>query len=638
MKLKTNIFLWVAVATVIPLTVLVFGATLYSEQQYLDRQDEEIALSLDNLVSDIDRRLRIERGMITELSRVSEVNDFKPLLADANEDVIHETFDQTRQELFRFFSSFYAVVPSLSVVRILDMKGRSLAKISFGKPVGQVPDYDNEMSYAEPPPDDAEFERRLRELPSNELSIVVLPYPREENVFSPMLDTVQPLLMDGDVVGYLAVSMWGFYTDQILDYTIRPRGGELLIAELNPDEPERDGLILYDDVSDTGFSRLGSGPDRLRDIEHGRLWDAVQLTPYGVLESANGEERLYFVEYHPYPGQLVSWILVNRVNSQALTAPFTEIRLSIALFAGVALLASMMVARLGAMRVSNPVSKLARGLKHYADGDTDIRFTQQGPDEIKDLQASFNYMAETEVSLEEQRDQARKLVIMNEKLAGVGKLAAGIAHEINNPLNNILSLVKLAERQIPKDLTEVREDVAAVREETIRASQIVQGLLNFARQVPPRYADFDVNPWLQESVALVRQVALERGVALVLQEATESILQGDRNQLQQVLINLLVNAAHASPKGGEIKISSHTDEQALEVRIKDSGTGLSSEVQAQAFDPFFTTKPVGEGSGLGLAISLGIVEQHGGSLSLINRPEGGVVAVLRVPLRPQYES
>lgn len=666
MRLKTTIFLWVTLATVLPLTVLVFGATLYSEREYREKVDTDVAASLDNLVQDIDRRLRIERGMISELAQVEPVQKFVEVVKAANVGQVHEAFFPRRQALSAFLHSFHRVVPSLSVVRVLDRNGNTLAKVGFGRVAdeGEHVDADNGMPYAEPPHEDNEFLSTLEQLPSNDLSVVMLPYPHEDLVYSPMLDAVQPLLSGDDVVGYLAVSMWGHYTDQILDFTPRPRGGELLIAEQNPDDPLRDGVILYDDVSDAGFARLGAGPDRIQDYEGGRVWEAAQISSTGILDSDDGDERIYFVEYYPYPGQLVSWILANRIDTSDLSAPFLGIRISIILFAGVALLASLVVARLGARKVASPVALLSSRLKEYAHGNFGSKegittaVDQRGPDEIRDLQESFQYMVKTQAELEMERDQARKLVMQNAKLAGVGKLAAGIAHEINNPLNNILSLAKLAEREIAED-NEAKKDVVAVREEALRASRIVQGLLNFARQVPPQYNWFDIEPWLEESLALVRQVSMKHGVELanaglridstngMSSTTTRELsrvsmdgsvmdvgLEGDRNQLQQVLINLIVNAIQASPRQGVVEISAIRDRLGLTVHVCDQGPGLDPAHIDRIFDPFFTTKEVGEGSGLGLSISLGIAERHGGSLMLCNRAQGGAQATLWVPVRP----
>lgn len=628
MRLKTNIFLWVATATVVPLTVLVFGAALFSEAQYRRDVDHEEAANLDNLVSDIDRRLRIERGMIVELTQVAPLIEFLPVVVSADLGDTHPQLQRRRLNLARFLGAFQVVVPSLRVIRVLDLDGNTLLRA--GQDGNLEADLGGPLHLERPI--GGSYRARLAQLPRHELSIIDLPYPRDDRFYSPMLDAVQPLQSDGRVVGYLVVSMWGSYTDQILDYTPRPRGGELLIAELNPDDPVRDGRILYDDVSNAGFARLGGGPERIQDYFRGGLWDAVQLSPYGVIDTPGKAERIYFVEYHPYPGQLISWVLANRVDVSSLIAPFERIRIGILLFAGVALIASMVVARLGARQVSKPVAELSRVMKEYAHGRTDVQIHDRGPDEIRDLQASFLYLAETQSNLEEERDRARALVIQNAKLAGVGQLAAGIAHEINNPISNILSLVKLAERELPPNAESAREDITGIRDEAIRTSRIVQGLLNFSRQVPPRFTDFEIRPWIEESLALVRQVAMKRGVRCAIEQCDESQVQGDRNQLQQVLINLLVNAAQATDSGGTVIVRADRDEQSLNISVRDTGPGLAEEIRDKIFDPFFTTKAVGEGSGLGLSISLGIVQAHGGQLSLNNHPDGGVIARIHLPL------
>ncbi|MFO7580129.1 MAG: HAMP domain-containing sensor histidine kinase [Nitrosomonas halophila] len=290
--------------------------------------------------------------------------------------------------------------------------------------------------------------------------------------------------------------------------------------------------------------------------------------------------------------------------------------------------------------MAQPVCRLAGRLKAYANGDHAQRAEEkQAIDEIGSLAQAFNYLADTLDTAREQRDRAEHMMLQSNKLASIGQMAAGIGHEINNPLNNVLSYTKLLQRTLQKgEYTDAQTrqrlnaDLEALRDEALRASDIVRGILNFARQVPPQYTQFEVRPWLENTLALVRQAARERRVHLKLECDFTGELEGDRSQLQQALINLLLNAIQASPPDAEVLIRCQSEAKQLILTIRDEGEGIVAEKLDNIFDPFFSTKAEGEGSGLGLSISLGIIEYHNGSLTIENTPGAGVTATVVLPL------
>jgi two-component system NtrC family sensor kinase len=195
------------------------------------------------------------------------------------------------------------------------------------------------------------------------------------------------------------------------------------------------------------------------------------------------------------------------------------------------------------------------------------------------------------------------------------------------------ALLRLIQRELPREFSEIHQDLNSLQEETTRATKIVRGILDFARQVPPQYTKIHVPVWIDESLSLVQQVATDEGVSLFVQPDPGLYVEGDPIQLQQVLINLLLNAIHASKAGDRIIVEAHkADEHNLEISVCDEGTGISDDVMDKLFDPFFSTKPVGKGSGLGLSISLGIIERHGGNISVHNNDVGGVTVVIRLPM------
>jgi two-component system NtrC family sensor kinase len=634
-RLKTNIFLWVLLASILPLMVLSLAAITYSEKQYLKEVNREVNASLNNIVSEIDRRLYYERQMILSLANSASMKQYLPVLQTVTRGDLHQAYFQLSDRLENFLSSFQGVVPGFKLIRVLDNEGNTLIKVRFG--VGFVGSEEGIEStpYAEDELDDPAFVRQLNDLPRSELSFLLQPQSRwedDEDLRGPvMLDAVYPLATENETVGYLMVSFSGDLADKILDVVPRLHDGKLLLAEINPDDKDRDGMLLYDDIQGLHLSESSNSPMNLRMYEGGMLWENVHNKPYGQFISDSDTTITYFHEYLPYPNQLATWVLAARVDRQTLVAPFDQIRWAILFLVVVAIAISVVLANMGARNIARPISELSSHLKRYADGDHRSRVRVGGAREIQQMEASFNYMADTLEHAREERDRAQGMMLQSAKLASIGEMAAGIGHEINNPLNNIMSLIKLMKRDLSEDQAKMSHDLDSLREETLRASTIVKGILNFARQVPPQYTRFNAMEWMQETWQLVQQSARTKHIECQLIADNEMYIQGDRVQLQQVLVNLLLNAIQASGRDSEIIVSMEERDAYQYIHVEDHGKGIAGKDLTRIFDPFFSTKEVGEGSGLGLSISLGIVQRHDGQLRINNNSDGGVTATIVLP-------
>ena len=637
MHLRTNIFLWVSLATVVPLTAIILLATGYSEHLHRTEVDRQVAANLNYLVAEFDRRLTYEREVVEALSVSPPMQRFRPVLESALNGQRHAEFDQRAEELASFLEELQSVLRDVGTIRVLDAQANTLIKVRFGTRTSSTFTGIDPYPYAEAELDDDFLLGELEALPEGEVGYLLLPPALNEYGDvgpAPMQDAAVPLVPgDSGPLGYLLVNSTGVQIDRILELSPRLYQGKLLIAELNQDLPERDGLMLYDEGFSLRFSSSKDQAVQLRQLFDGQLLEAVEAEPFGAFTAADGHTRIYYAEYLPYPNELDSWVIATRVDMDEITAPFTRIRLGILLFAAVALGLSLVLAQLGARSIAGPIVQLADKLKAYAQG---LRLKQplvRATKEIDDLHASFEYMADTLETARKDRDKAEKMLLQSAKLASIGEMAAGIGHEINNPLNNILCLAKLIHRSVPANEEDVKNDVHSLIEETNRASRIVRGILDFARQVPPQYGEIRAQAWVDDTIALVGQAAKDAGVDLRVKVDPELRLEGDANQLQQVLINLLLNAIQASKRGDEISIDARVagaNEAALSV--SDQGSGIAPEIMEKLFDPFFTTKPIGKGSGLGLSVSLGIVEHHGGRILLDNNERGGVTATIVLPL------
>ncbi len=224
-------------------------------------------------------------------------------------------------------------------------------------------------------------------------------------------------------------------------------------------------------------------------------------------------------------------------------------------------------------------------------------------------------------------------LVHTEKMAAVGQLVSGVAHEVNNPLTAILGFsdLLLENNEVPES---ARKDLRVILQEAPRTKQIVQNLLSFARQMPPQRQPVQLNPILRRTVQLRSYDLHSRGVEVLerLDEALPSVV-GDSHQLQQVFLNILNNAYDAVrdiKRPGRIEIISHQKDGLVEVQFLDNGEGISHP--ERIFDPFFTTKEVGQGTGLGLSICYGIVREHGGEIICRNNPEGGATFLVRLPV------
>lgn len=229
--------------------------------------------------------------------------------------------------------------------------------------------------------------------------------------------------------------------------------------------------------------------------------------------------------------------------------------------------------------------------------------------------------------------EARRELVQLSKLATVGELLAGISHELNNPLTAVVAYADLlaSRNDLPED---VREDLADLRRQGMRAAKIVKQLLAFVRQSEPIPMPVDLNAIVRDTVSL-REGAIKRaGIEVKLDLAHLPLVQGDQFRLQQLVLNLLTNAEYAAIHGSgprAIRLSTRVVPQGVELEVWDSGEGIPKDFFPRLFDPFATTKRAGEGSGLGLSIAKQIAIEHGGNIAASNAPDGGAVFKVVLP-------
>jgi len=229
-----------------------------------------------------------------------------------------------------------------------------------------------------------------------------------------------------------------------------------------------------------------------------------------------------------------------------------------------------------------------------------------------------------------ERKKMEQQIAQSDKLASIGQLAAGIAHEINSPLANIMlyaSLLKeeLAESRVnPEDLDTIIKQVNA-------ASKIVKDLLEFSRQYKPEFSKIDVNELLEKSLSLLQYSVSADGIKVLTEFKSAPRIYADPHRLQQVFFNILLNAYQAMPDGGVLKIRTGETKDSAEIKISDTGMGIPMENIDKIFDPFFTTKEVGKGTGLGLSVALGIIKEHSGAIEVESEINKGSAFIIKLP-------
>jgi len=227
---------------------------------------------------------------------------------------------------------------------------------------------------------------------------------------------------------------------------------------------------------------------------------------------------------------------------------------------------------------------------------------------------------------------AQDRLVQSEKLASIGQLASGVAHEINNPIGVILSFAQVLVRKVsPED--PFYKPLRSIEREALRCKAIVHNLLDFARRTTPTLKLLDINRVLDVTCDLVSHQLDDVGTKLIKSyEPKLAPIMGDANQLQQVFTNIIMNAHQAMPDGGELRITTRQLANEVQVLFADSGNGIPPEHLKRIFDPFFTTKEVGQGTGLGLSVSYGIVQSHGGTIEVESKVGLGSVFVVRLPI------
>jgi signal transduction histidine kinase len=384
------------------------------------------------------------------------------------------------------------------------------------------------------------------------------------------------------------------------------------------------------------------------------IWNhAATVPPAGMfIKNDLAEERVFHYSY-PFSYSGINWGWINiglslREFNSDLRSIYVRTFFILVSCSIIGLLLSYFFAR----RLSYPIFLLTDITMRVAKGDLSARAELATGDELENLANSFNSMTESLQKSQKELRSTQAQLIQTGKMSAVGQLAAGVAHELNNPLSGVLINVTLLREFLsgPKfkdvgDEKEISDFLDIILESTYRCRTIIENLLSFSRQSREQHTDIlDINEVIEKSLGLIA-TELKHGFISVKKNLQEDLpeIKGIFNKLQQVFVNLFLNAYQFMPEGGEIEITTGLcpDGKNIEARVKDTGPGIPAENMEKIFEPFFTTMAIaqgsGRGTGLGLSISYGIINEHKGQIEVESEAGKGATFIITLPINEKNE-
>lgn len=398
----------------------------------------------------------------------------------------------------------------------------------------------------------------------------------------------------------------------------------------------------------------------LKGPDHARIFtESDGRRVFAMIQPIRNEQSCSSAACHAHsPDKQVLGVLDTHFSLETVDAQVAQSQwtltgfaaIGVLLFAGISVLFVWLV-------LYRPIHQLITGTKKVAAGDWNHRLHIESHDELGELARSFNQMtdqlagAHAEISnwaqsLEErvqkkseELDRAHAFLLSSEKLASLGKLAATVAHEVNNPLFGILTYSRLCIKEVEKaggdqDAGErIRSKLEIIERESRRCGDIVKNLLTFARRAPRRREPNDINALVDRAITLVRHQLKLQNIELETDLGTLPEVSCDAGQIQQIALILMTNACEAMPDGGKLRLSTIPMEAGVRIHVKDDGPGVPEQVLPHIFEPFFTTKEEKLRTGLGLAVAKSIAEQHGGEIRVVSVPGHGAEFIVTLPLQ-----
>lgn len=377
------------------------------------------------------------------------------------------------------------------------------------------------------------------------------------------------------------------------------------------------------------YSQSGQLPSGARLIDDPGLFE-FPLPPAGhIVTPCLEAENEYYCAIAKVPMQ-ESWILIETPRPQTidfLKLVFKRFAFSLFILFGLSLLLTYFATRL----LLRPLKSFLKATQKIGKGDYhDLALPQQSLTEIETLSQAFSRMVE-EIQMRERQIAEHSLRLAHSsRLASLGQIGASVAHEVKNPLMSVKGHARMLADQLPSE--DLKSTVQLIINETDRCNLILQQMLRFSRNEVKESKAYILSDVVETVLLLMKAEAKSRSVNLSFENTTQSVVVGNPLQIQQVLMNLTLNALQASKEDSEVRITTEEREKFAIVKVRDFGVGISQNIQSQIFNPFFSTKKEGDGTGLGLSISLSTVRDQGGDLHFQSIEGEGTEFEMSLPL------
>lgn len=458
---------------------------------------------------------------------------------------------------------------------------------------------------------------------------------------------------NGKWMGAIYLDVTGRHLYDTLKRTIGDKSSQIFLVNNR-------GFYFFNPEWETEESLLNTeeSPDNINDIYSKVVASQILSSRSGVVMDDNDNLFAYTAVFPDERNREFFYTVVETYPKSLLTAGIKDYK---RLFAATILSAVLLTILIGifiSKMLTQSLSKLKEGVQLIGKGNLDYRLDIRSGDEVEDVAAEFNNMAEKlkiysrclEEKVEERTKQVRdyeKQLIHSEKMASLGLLAAGVAHEINNPIGIIINRIEALKMENKNgDIPEkIMKDMDAIMHHAMRVSKITGNLLSFSRESSYEFSPQDINKIIERVLMFLEGSISKKGI--IFEKSLYNGLPpvfGSAAGLEQVFLNIIHNALDATNGGGRIKIETKLKAQSskikdfnmghgyIDITISDTGGGIPEEYIGKIFDPFFTTKEIGKGTGLGLSISYGIIKEHRGEIRVESEMAKGTTFTIAVPV------
>lgn len=446
------------------------------------------------------------------------------------------------------------------------------------------------------------------------------------------------ILSVGSIVGVVAIHLWqGMIVDEAVEARTRMARGFLSVYALVKGDAKAllDAIRSEEDLGIRSLSVLDSDGRLLAGTPvAGSPPVSTMLRQSGVhaFRNRGGDEGLIVATSLPREGGRGALLVVD-FDMSSVNQKIRRATIHVLGLVGTLALVNFLCVGWLVRRWMKPITELSRKMDEVQGGNLTVALPEHRPDEIAELARHFNAMLD---AIRKARSQSLELARRQaniEKFAALGRLSSGVAHEINNPVGGILTALAVL-RDVEPGSERYEEYLEMMRSGLERIASIVSQLLRFSRQPREDRKPLDLNALLEEVSVLARIQYRADRLHVIRRFGDIPSVSGSPDLLNQLFLNLAMNAFQEMPDGGILTITTKAEGQQVAVSFEDTGPGIPEDRLERIFEPFFTTKEVGEGTGLGLSVALGIVEAHGGTIEAANRAEGGARFTIRLPVSP----